>query len=90
MHVAILAGGSGTRFWPASRARRPKQVLSIVGRTPLLKAAYERARASARGGAVFVVTQERQAEAVRECLHELPPTHLVIEPEGRDTAAAIT
>jgi mannose-1-phosphate guanylyltransferase len=90
VRIAVLAGGSGKRFWPASRVKQPKQVLSIVGGRPLLAAAFDRALLAASAGDVFVVTQEPQADAVRACLPQLPAAHLVIEPEGRDTAGAVT
>ncbi|MBI1851947.1 MAG: mannose-1-phosphate guanylyltransferase [Planctomycetes bacterium] len=90
MRIAVLAGGSGTRFWPASRVKRPKQVLSIVGGRALLAAAVERAELASGRDDVFVVTQDPQAESIRACLPQLDADHLVIEPEGRDTAAAIT
>jgi mannose-1-phosphate guanylyltransferase len=87
--VSVLAGGSGTRFWPASRERRPKQVLSLIGGRPLVRAAVDRARLAAREGAVGVVTRAEQEEAVRACLPDVDPRDLVVEPEGRDTAAAV-
>jgi len=82
----ILAGGSGTRLWPASRRARPKQLLSLgPGGETLLAAAIRRGRAVA-GPRVVVVTAEAQVEATRQAA---PGVELVAEPVARNTAAAL-
>ncbi len=88
----ILAGGKGERFWPLSRKNRPKQFLSLDGSgKSLLQATAERLLAIAGGWqAVWVVTASHLADGVREQLPELPEENLLIEPEGRDTAPAVT
>ena len=82
----ILAGGSGTRLWPASRRARPKQLLALgPGGETLLAAAVRRGGAIA-GPRVVVVTSEAQLEATREVV---PGVELIAEPVARNTAAAL-
>ncbi|WP_017651998.1 mannose-1-phosphate guanylyltransferase [Fortiea contorta] len=87
----ILAGGKGERFWPLSRSGRPKQFLSLDGSSrSLLQATADRLLEIAGGwDCVFVVTSSQLAEGVRQQLPELPSQNLLIESEGRDTAAAV-
>jgi mannose-1-phosphate guanylyltransferase len=89
MQALILAGGSGTRFWPLSRRRRPKQLLALEGDSSLLQATAERLRPLAGPEAQWVCTTEALVEEVRRQLPEVPPAQILAEPEGRNTAAAI-
>ncbi|MDE3137379.1 MAG: mannose-1-phosphate guanylyltransferase [Acidobacteriota bacterium] len=88
-HAVILAGGRGTRFWPRSRARTPKQLLNIVGQETMIEQTALRIAPIFPASRLWVVTAAGQAEAVRRQLPKLPRSHLLVEPEGRNTAAAI-
>ncbi|MEM9291493.1 MAG: mannose-1-phosphate guanylyltransferase [Acidobacteriota bacterium] len=89
LQIIILAGGSGTRFWPLSRRQRPKQFLSLEGGTSLLQQTCSRLEGLADPEDVWVCTTERLAPAVREQLPQVPAHQVLAEPQGRNTAAAI-
>jgi mannose-1-phosphate guanylyltransferase len=88
-HAVILAGGRGTRFWPRSRARTPKQLLNIVGRDTMLEQTAARLAPLFPASRQWVVTNAEQAPAVRRQLTRLARSHILSEPTGRNTAAAI-
>ncbi len=88
-HAVILAGGRGTRFWPRSRTRTPKQLLNIVGTETMIGQTLRRIAPLFPASRVWVVTQAEQAEAVLRQLPNVPREHVLVEPEGRNTAAAI-
>ncbi len=87
--VAILAGGSGTRFWPKSRAARPKQFLAFGGESPLLVETFARTKLVAPAQRTFVITAAAHAAETARLLPELPRENVVGEPSSRDTAAAV-
>ncbi len=89
MRALILAGGSGTRFWPLSRRRNPKQLLALEGERSLLRNTLERLRPLVDPEAVWVCTTAALAEGVRRDLPEVPVEQILLEPEGRNTAPAI-
>jgi mannose-1-phosphate guanylyltransferase len=79
----VLAGGSGTRLWPASRRARPKQLIALGNEGPMVAAAVKLA---ARMGNVLIVTAESQVAGTRDVV---PNVEILAEPVGRNTAAAI-
>jgi mannose-1-phosphate guanylyltransferase len=84
-----MAGGSGTRFWPRSRQRVPKQLLPIAGRRSLLADTLARVRPLVGGRRTWVVTAASHAAAVRRESRGVPRANVLVEPVGRNTAAAI-
>ena len=87
--VVIMAGGAGTRFWPASTEERPKQFLPFFGARSLLQQSYDRVAGLLSDDRILVLTQERFRPLVEEQLPNLPPENIIGEPMRRDTAAAI-
>jgi mannose-1-phosphate guanylyltransferase len=88
-HAVILAGGRGTRFWPRSRVRSPKQLLNIVGTDTMLEQTVARLRSVIPAERIWTVTNAEQAAAVRGQLPAAVRKHVLTEPVGRNTAAAI-
>ena len=88
-HAVLLAGGSGTRFWPLSRAQRPKQFLELVTDRTLLAETYARVAPLCGPPHTWVVCGRSHADAVRAALPELLPEHVLVEPAARNTAPAI-
>lgn len=84
-----MAGGSGTRFWPASRRARPKQLLPLAGTRSLLRATIDRIAPLVPSERVVVVTSAALLEATREVLPELASENVLAEPVGRNTAPCI-
>jgi len=88
-HAVILAGGRGTRFWPRSRTRTPKQLLNIVGERTMLEQTVARLAPMFPPGRLWAVTNGEQAAAVRRQMPRAAARHILAEPKGRNTAAAI-
>ena len=88
IHAIIMVGGAGTRLWPVSRRSRPKQMMKVASNESLLDATFARAKALADEN-VLVVATSGLAGVIREDLPGLRDEELVLEPEGRDTAACI-
>jgi mannose-1-phosphate guanylyltransferase len=89
LYPIIMAGGSGTRFWPLSRRSRPKQFLALTGDKPLLRLTADRVRPLAPGGRTFVVCGKAHASMVKKLLPELPAANVLVEPVARNTAPAV-
>jgi mannose-1-phosphate guanylyltransferase len=88
-YAVVMAGGSGTRFWPLSRKHKPKQTLPILGGSTMVRQTVERLFPLFDPRRVFVVTAREHSDLIRRDLDLLPPENIIDEPQGKDTAAAI-
>src|ERR1700681_974187 len=88
-HAVILAGGRGTRFWPRSRTRTPKQLLNIVGKETMVEQTVSRLRPLIAAERIWTVTNAAQAVEVRKQVPAAARRRVLTEPVGRNTAAAI-
>lgn len=86
----IMAGGGGTRFWPLSRRKLPKQFLNLTGKDILVNETFDRLKKVADADDIFVVTNALYAEKTKELMGErIQKNHILGEPAARNTAACI-
>src|SRR5437660_11782488 len=88
--VIIMAGGKGERFWPVSREKTPKQLITLLGNRSFLQQAVDRVLPLVPTKNILVITNEAQAGEVRKQLPKVPRANVIAEPVGRDTCAAVT
>ena len=89
LHAVIMAGGSGTRFWPESRGARPKQLLQLVGERTMIQSTVDRLEPFVPPERVLIVTSAALLDQIGKQLPQLSPTSLVGEPCRRDTAPCV-
>src|SRR5882672_1399631 len=88
--VIIMAGGRGERFWPVSREKTPKQLITLLGKSSFLQQAVERVLPLVPLKNIIIITNAVQEPEVRKQLPKLPKANVIAEPCGRDTCAAVT
>jgi mannose-1-phosphate guanylyltransferase len=88
-YAVIMAGGQGTRLWPAARRESPKQLQRLIYSEPLIAVTVNRLLAGFDPSHILVVTAQRYADPIRSHLPDVPPDNVMSEPFGRNTAAAI-
>jgi mannose-1-phosphate guanylyltransferase len=89
IYAVIMAGGVGSRFWPQSRERTPKQVLEIVGSGSMISNTITRIQPLVEWDKVIVVTNKLQKDIIHEQVPSLPMQNMLTEPLGRNTAPCI-
>ncbi len=87
--AVIMAGGAGTRFWPKSRLKNPKQFLKLLGKASLLSDTLRRILMLVEPNNCFVVTHKQYRDQVQESIPEIPPQNIIFEPANRDTASCV-
>ena len=89
LHAIVMAGGSGTRFWPASRNDKPKQLLSMTGGATMIQATCDRLGDLVPPERLYIFTAQHLIDPVRSQLPKVPANSIVGEPHKRDTAPCI-
>lgn len=85
----IMAGGSGTRFWPLSTEEKPKQFLDLVSKKSMIRETIERIAKIIPFEKIFIATNIRYLENIKKEIPEIPEENIILEPTARDTAACI-
>ena len=88
-YVVIMAGGVGSRFWPRSRKKSPKQLLNIIGDYTMIQETYYRVKNLVSPENVFIITNKVQKVLIEEQLPEIPAKNIIAEPVGKNTAPCI-
>jgi mannose-1-phosphate guanylyltransferase len=89
LYPVIMAGGSGTRFWPRSRHNKPKQLIQVIGTGTMIQQTVSRLSPELSPDSFLVITNAAQVAETRRQLPQLAPEQIIGEPCGRDTSAAI-
>lgn len=87
--AVIMAGGVGSRFWPRSRERTPKQLLEIIDSGTMLEQTISRITPMVESRNTFIVTNKLHFDAVVKLVPSIPPENILVEPVGRNTAPCI-
>lgn len=89
VRAVIMAGGSGTRFWPLSRRRSPKQFLPIISERTMIEETVERLLPLISINHILTVANAEQSRTIGELFPELPRENILVEPRGKNTAASL-
>ena len=89
LHAIIMAGGKGTRFWPASRSKLAKQFLPIIGNTSLLQQTISRLDRIIDASNIWIVGNHQQKELLSSQAASVPDDQILLEPIGKNTAPCI-
>lgn len=89
MKIVILAGGTGTRFWPLSRKEKPKQFCAITSKDSMIKRTYDRFLLSYKKSDIYISCTAKVVPQIKKHLPGVPEKNFIVEPEKRDTAPAM-
>ena len=89
MHCVILAGGNGTRFWPLSRKKHPKQLLKIIGDESMLQITVNRLAKLPTTEEIYIITREELRATIKKEIKGVKEENIIIEPSAKNTAPAI-
>jgi mannose-1-phosphate guanylyltransferase len=89
VYAVIMAGGVGSRFWPRSREKTPKQLLEIGGKTTMIQETIRRVQPIIQDKNIFIVTNKNQRQEVQRQIPSIPAENILVEPLGRNTAPCI-
>ncbi len=89
LYAIIMAGGIGSRFWPRSKKRKPKQLLRIFGENTMIQDTVNRLVGLVPQNNIIIITNKIQKDKLKEQLPRIPEENIIAEPFGKNTAAAI-
>ena len=89
MFAVIIAGGRGTRFWPASRKHHPKQLLNIIGDHSMLQMTVDRLQKMKNIEDIFIVTGNHLEKKIKKTISGVKTRNIIVEPSAKNTAPAI-
>lgn len=89
LYAVVMAGGVGSRFWPRSKEKTPKQLLKIFGENTMIQATVNRLEGVVKNENIFIITNKIQKPEIIKQLSQIPPENVIEEPFGRNTAACI-
>jgi len=89
LHTVVMAGGSGTRFWPQSRKAIPKQLLNLVGQQTMIQETVARCRELSEAQQIWIATNSTLSTQIKHQLPQLSPEQILVEPVPRNTAPCI-
>jgi len=89
MYIILMAGGTGTRFWPMSRRCKPKQMLQITGSKSMIEMTYDRISSLTSPDKILVITNSDLKVSIEKLLSKIPAENIIAEPVGKNTAPCI-
>lgn len=89
IRAVIMAGGAGTRFWPLSRKKKPKQFLPIISEKAMIEETVHRLLAKMPLNNIYTIANFEQTQVIRSLLPDLPEENLLLEPQGKNTAPSL-